>query len=797
MTFKEFTKKAGVDKASLKKFFTKEEGQSDGLKKFLDLIENRIDDGVESAFDKAHVYYAIDKAYDSPLAQVTPTLLRELGSGEHDDASVLNMLKSWRLNELDGIWADDLLPDGSIKRGADGKAVKKLNIPAMFQVLPAIVKAYVTIRTARIFNERNLVPLLKYEPLKFTRENRTKCEVLTDRVNVIATQYGFPSILRQLILQTLSYGTALMFPAEAWDKARGWNGEKDDALVREGMRFHLPHPTRMFWDNYHRLSTINTDTGCEYAGYWKIRRFSDIADVGYWNTDRIVIGGSDPINDHAWYFKQAYPCTLSFPDISSRKTGVADNDRENKVEYYDRGTDADAAVFSVTMFAKVVPKAYGISKHDQPVWLRLEVANGRTVIMAEAHPSCPIVYCGYDTDENRDVQSSLALEVMPFSDQIANHLSQFLLSVRQNLMKVVFYDPNIVSKQDIEKVKNLGFKHATTITFVGHDSKENKYIDTQAKDAFHSVNFPQHNTIEIINAIRTLLDIMERVLVMSAQEVAQTASHEQTAEEVRNVAGATSQRLQYTASFIDDGIYAWKNVLYRHLMAFGEDNFYADISTNPKIDEAMLKKLGLHYVDDEPDNGEPMEKRRVKAEGKKAITMLEGFASTRDASNRIDSPQIANAMVQLFGNIAANPLVLQTPSLINLANSIFEMAGLPREFRLQAQEGGPQQPQQVPPEIEQALQTVAKEVGDRFAAHEQQVGQGFEQVGQQLQQLGAGLTQMAEALAQNDALDQEQQQALQTVIASVQELATMTMPQPPPVAPPPAPIEQMPGFVPA
>lgn len=793
MTYKEFIKKAGLDKASLKRFFSKEEAQSDGLKRFLDLIENRIDDGVDSAFEKAHVYYAIDKAYDSPLAQVTPTLLKELGSSEPDDPKVFDMLKKWRLNELDGIWADDTLPDGSIKRDKDGRPMKRLNIPAMFQVLPAIVKAYVTIRTARIFNERNLVPLLKYEPLKFTRENRLKCEVLTDRVNVIATQYGYSSIMRQLILQTLNYGISLMFPAEAWDRVKGWNGERDDALVREGMRYNMPHPTRMFWDKYHRPATLNTDTGCEYAGYWRIRRFGDIADAGYWNTQKIVIGGSDPIRENQWYFKQAYPCALSFPDIASRRNGVIDNDRENKVEYYDRGTDADAAVFNVTMFVKVVPKTYGISNYEHPVWLRLEVANGRTVIMAEAHPSCPVIYSGYDTDENRDVQSSLALEVLPFSDQIANHLSQFILSVRQNLMKVVFYDPNIVSKQDIERVKNLGLKNAISINFIGHDSKENRFIDTQAKDAFHSVNFPQHNTIEIINSIRTLLDIMERVLVMSAQEIAQTASHEQTAEEVRNVAGATSHRLQYTASFIDEAIYAWKNQLYRHLMAFGEDNFYANISTNPKVDEATLKKLGLQYVDNEPDDDEPAEKRQVESKGKKSITMLEGFASTRDASNRIDNPQIANAMVQLFGNVAANPLVLQSKPLVALANSIFEMAGMPREFRLQAQEGGPQQMQ---PEVEQALQTISQEVGNRISATEQQVGQGFEQVGAQLQQLGAGLGQMAEALAQNDALDQEQQQALQTVIESVQQIAQMAMPAPPPVAPPPAPIEQAAGFAP-
>ena len=92
------------------------------------------------------------------------------------------------------------------------------------------------------------------------------------------------------------------------------------------------------------------------------------------------------------------------------------------------------------------------------------------------------------------------------------------------------------------------------------------------------------------------------------------------------MAGATSQRLQYTASFIDDAIYAWKKHLYWHLMAFGEDNFYADISTVPPITEDVLKKLGLSYVDEEPDRGDPREKRRVKSESKKSITMLEGFA---------------------------------------------------------------------------------------------------------------------------------------------------------------------------
>lgn len=766
MTYKQFLKETGLDKASLKRYFTQSEHKNDKLRKLLDLVQERVDNGIDEAIRRSHIYYAIDKAYDSPLNQIPPTLLRDIGSSQYDDKKVFDMLKEWSM-DLDYICCDEVGPDGKVVM-ENGKPKKKLNIPAMFQVLPAIVKAYVTIRRARIFNERNLVPLFKYEPLKFTADNRLRCEIITDRVQRMATEFGYSDILKQSILQTLNYGVMLQFPVEAWYRQRGFDGLSTDALLKEGIRYHLPHPTRMFWDGNHRLSTLHTDTGCEYAGYWGIRRFSDISDAGYWNLGSIAIGSNDFFTNNETYFKYVYPCAIKFPDHSESRQGVADNDRETRVEHYDTGNDGDSAVINAHIFLKIKPSDWGISKYKNPVWLRLELANNRTVIMAEAHPSCPVLYSGYDTDENRDVQSSLALEVMPFADQIANHLTQFIISVRQNLTRATFYDPNAVSTAELAQIRNLGFKYASTTTFIPFDSQKMRFMEnSQMQSAFQNVTFPQHNTIEIINAIRTLLDILERVLVMSAQEVAQTAAHEQTAEEVRNIAGATSQRLTFTASFIDDYEYAWKRQAYEYLMAFGEDNFYTQVSTSPPVTKDQLKRLGLRTVDEEPDESTTMQKQTVKVTDK-AKLKLEGFSSTRDGSNRIDNAAIANAMIQLFGNIAANPMVLQSPQLTSLANQIFQVAGLPREFRLTATEG---EGEGIPKPVEEAMVTMANQVGERFKQQEQAVAQSLQQtltpLVQQVQQFGQAIQQIASGLAENNQLDAAQQQQMQQVQQAV------------------------------
>ena len=73
---------------------------------------------------------------------------------------------------------------------------------------------------------------------------------------------------------------------------------------------------------------------------------------------------------------------------------------------------------------------------------------------------------------------------------------------------------------------------------------------------FQPVVLQAQQTTEIIQAMNTLIAMLERTLGYSAQEVGAAASHQQSVAEVNVIAGSTSTRINLTGGFIDDAIYA-------------------------------------------------------------------------------------------------------------------------------------------------------------------------------------------------------------------------------------------------
>ena len=63
------------------------------------------------------------------------------------------------------------------------------------------------------------------------------------------------------------------------------NGEEQEVIQKEGssIRIAASFP-ELFWDLSYPVQSLNTDTGCEFAGYWKVVSYGDILDNSvYWN----------------------------------------------------------------------------------------------------------------------------------------------------------------------------------------------------------------------------------------------------------------------------------------------------------------------------------------------------------------------------------------------------------------------------------------------------------------------------------------------------------------------------------
>lgn len=813
-------KKHGVTVEKLKEVFTADPNNPDSkVKPLIDLIRSRIQEGITRSLRESRHWAAIDYAFDSAFYQVTPTLARALLSGKMSDEGVLKAAQDWGLSHL---ITKETSPNGQCNQTVD--------LPAFFAITVPIAKAYVLIRTAKIFNDRNVYPLFKCEPSRLTEKNKLRCEIITDRIQTMSSQMDYVGIMRQAILNKNIYGICLQFPAEAWyketqivesDSKDAKDGE-EEKIVKEGLRYNLPHPSRVFYDLNYRVGTLNSDTGCTYAGYWQVQRYGDIKDnEAYWNTDKISFGNNWMLfGPGQTFFSNLYPCVMSFPTgckpcggtttsgaTTSLPVGAGATDRENQAGFY-ASEQSDQAVSLTQLFMKFKPKTYGIGDYGHPVWFRLIVAGESTAIYAEPLAYSPVTYRGYDAHEERELNASLVLEAIPFQDHITNLLTQQLLTIKQNLISAVFFNEDVVGAGTAKKIQNLGQKLFMETTFIPYSSRSAQFAGKDFKEAFFPVNFPRLDTTAILQGIRTLLDMMERVLVMSSQEIGAAASHEQTAQETRVIAQSTSNRLSFTASYDDDADFAWKKQLYDALMAYGSDELYAQVSPTeaPEDMKTTLEKMGFTIEEE----GDPKKNTKTLVKGGKTALLYEEFASDRSTADRIDNVALSNAMVQLLQVVMANPALFAAigpVQAVKIINQIGQLAGFYKDFKLEVMDGS--SPEEVQAHAQEQIGQMLAQMKQQFEQQMAQVigplNQGLQQLSQEVakvvQAMGV-ISQKVQGIEQSTAQavqvigqkDQEQDAAIARITSLLEQAQSLMAPPPPPAMIPPGIQPRIPGI---
>lgn len=732
----------------LRPLFEAEE-KSEKVSKLVCLIKDRISSGRDRNLKDWPTFAALDCAYDAPFAQLTPTLTRFLESKcssrktpmEYDE--VMSMLDAF------GVPKNDLFYEAKNEKGDVIGLVP--NAPTFVKVLVPLVRAYVSIRLAKLFTDRDQTPLFKYEPLKMTQANQVRTEVVTDIVAAMSAHFGYSSDLRDAILHTLLYGTCLMFPREAWYHESHEDPDGKDYTTKEGLRYHRPHPTRVFHDLHHPISSVNTDTGVDHAGYWGILKFSDVScsDL-YWNRDAVTYGQDWFAKKGAkYYLQEFYPSAMKFPAYDTHR----DSDREGRADHYSE-SDHDKAVFVSHVFMKLTPSKYGLGTYTKPIWFRFVVASDDTVIYAEPLAYCPVIYFGYDADDGRDRNASLGLELVPFQDIVGNTLSQILLTTRQNLASISLYDDFVIDSDIIRKLQNSGELSMRGLNFVPFNSvKMTRGAQGDPKSAIHTVQLAKVSTAEMVSSLTTLIGIMERVLQFSAQEVGSAASHQQSAQEIRIIANNTSVRVAYTGAFIDDAIDAWKRQLYHAMVAYMDEDFIAQVSTdNDNLDE-VTQSIGFEVS--ERTGGRAIVKGSVRK------LLLEGFASTKDGPDRGIDAGTASTMLQGITQVSSHPAVAQSmdvKSLLKMLSRAFQLAGAPKDFDLTdlvssspAAGSTDQAAGQAEALMQQVEETVAKPTAEALQIQGQQI-QELQQVMQVLAKQFASAGQAPPAPAPN-ALD--------------------------------------------
>lgn len=725
----EVLKAYGLDSESLKKVFNKEsfDKLSDKVKPLVERIRCRVQKGRDFNFENYRLYHALDLAWDSPFEQITPTLLASLIDKGIDNKTVFDQLKNW------GISYDDMMVEVPDPK-TPGKNIKQLSLPAFFRIFVPLVRSYVTIRRAKLMNDRRLVPFFKFEPPISTSIERLRSSAITSRTEVMSEQYGYYDVLNQAVLQMLHYGECLQFPVEEWHREyqcvakdsrfegeteKGPDGEEfKKVVVKEGLRYHLPHPARTYFDRGFGPSTFNSDTGCCYGGYWSVKKFGDIKDnPGFWNLN--AVGYED---FSKWMQGRSYDffknilqgCAVNFLGCNNSEGGTSKYDREkHEVRWYTTD-DTDRPVILTEHFEKLIPKDNGLGDYPYPIWFRFVIAADTTILYAAPLPYCPVVYYGYDVAENRTLNASMSLEILPFQDQFSNLLSQYLLTVKQNLMNVSLLNTDMILEDDIKKIENWGEKWFRKINILRLSFLKALKGGNNPATAVVSHKFPIQDTTALLGAMRVILDTCERVLALSAQEVGQPASHEQTREEVRNISRSTSIRVAFTGAGVDQGKAAWKRQIYQAEMAYSQKEFYAQVPMEEEIPADQLEKLGFTYAEDAGVPAYDPVNRKARLKVNKTAIAYQTFSSDRDGEDRIDDVGTAQAMTQYFQVMMNNPMIAQAigpDQAIKIANSIGRFAGFPRDFKLSnnSPQGQPGQPDQQQAAI---LQQVAKYINE-------------------------------------------------------------------------------------
>lgn len=770
-------KRHGCDAKSLKELFRKSKGYtySKEIQRLIDTLRSRVQDGRTQNLRDYRFFAAADYAYDAPYYQTTPTIVQHICNQKLTYDESLKVVEGWGLQ-----WSDLFrvrLKDDGQPLLIQGKPQIDVIAPSLVKTLIPMVKSYLTIRCAKLYTDRDQIPLFKFEPLRLTEENAVLCEVLNNIIEAMVTQFGYRNELRDAILHTLLYGITMLFPQEAWYVEKQESEDGEVRTLKEGIRYLQPHPTRFFYDYFYRTSSFNSDTGCEYSGHWRVERYGTIRrDKSYFNQNSIPYGTNWFESPYAGtYFSDFYaPCTMTFPQLPPPRA----SSREDRAGNY-AVADEDKALFVTEMFCKLKPSEWGlcwnagkgdkVKPYENPVWFRFVMASDDTVVYAEPLAYAPNVYFGYDADGSRVRNAGMALELIPFQDQLGNILSQILLTAKQNLANVVFYDKNIVDEAQVRNLQNSGETALRGINLVAYDSLSNVKAGLDTRAAFNPVQMQKQSTAELAQTLNTVISIAERLLAFSAQELGGTATHQQSAQEIRTITANVGVRVAYTGTFVDDGIDAWKKQLADAFMAYMDPEFVAEVSPDTKNLPEILKKLGFSVVSE----GNQRVKTRIKGKKDKLLPLLlDGLVSTRDGPDRGTDAQAANALIQVAGTVAANPQLAQEvggKQIIKILNRAAIMGGAPSDFKLestgktmeeQQQEAQQTQtPQGLTPEqviqlIQGEQQKLAKQLADEVikpaaemdAKQEAEI-QDLQQAVQQVGQAVANLTRIFETAA--------------------------------------------------
>ncbi|HUS97516.1 MAG TPA: hypothetical protein VMX97_12320 [Hyphomicrobiaceae bacterium] len=711
-------------------------------------IQSRIEDGVSQQLRNWRIYAAADMARDTVIITKRTLALAMYAQGKINVESCVAQLS----NCADG--------GRYIKVDPETK-VRSVDVPRFVEMSFNLTRSIILRRWAAQTNLfEGAWPYLNYEARSTGLPAKVRADVLSQRVDIMADQYGYRHHDSQVLLDAFYYGHSVDFPRCSWETEKQWERKDFDGdpkevrtiVTKEGVGWFNPHPTRIFWDNNHPLASINSDTGCEWIGFWDLSRYGEIRDnPQYFNRKSVgynsAYWGGGLFSANVDYFNH-YNYTLKPPTGLDTNPALG-NDRKANVGYYS-STAEDSSVMVANYFEKLTPKDWGIGDYPWPVWVRFVVASDSTVVFAEIMPSTPAAYLGINESDGRQCNPSMAHDVMQYQDALSNLLTKLLMLCEAEAFKAIGVNIDALNKEDGDYIINQFRKPDYYKAPMVYGYSQTKLVnpDTgagiKADDIIKLSEARVGTSIDVIfEAMIKLVGLVEKLMNLSPAEQGQPAPREISATESNTINTTTTSIYSAISDQYRDFRAAKKRIIYESLVCCGQSVVSAPVKD--RYTRKTILAAGFKPVEDEQEDYTG-EVRRQTVIGSKRNLIHDYYFSSRDTPERAVNTQAANIMVQQISMLLSIPAVLQSPGfkekLYAMLNELFRLSGSGFDLNLQLAEGE----------------------DPSFGASElDAMKQAVQQMGQYLQQLTGQVQQNTQGLQQQEATNADQQEALKVM----------------------------------
>jgi len=727
MVTQKILKKYGCTTERLKKIFTNEDAAStDGKlrKKWELILSSRVQNGIFDSLQKAPIYQAVDLAWDSQpiLKQTVPLMLYAQGL----------LKESSCIKQLDALDCSSEF----CHKDKDGDI--KVNAVRLYEVSVNLVRTYITRRVAAQASRfGNLWPYYKYEPRGVSSVDKLRSEALSMRTDIMADQFGYRHFNTQQIRRAFNYGFTVNFPLEGWTKEKQrmptsyaeefstGEGDDEEKVVREGIDFIAPHPTRLFWDQSAPLSQVNSDNGPMWLGFWDVVTYSQIRDNDeYWNKDKVWY--TDQMIEY-WsqfdsYFSYYFPDTAMA--VPNKPSMAFDNDRKMAVGRY-ASDEGDKAAYFMNYYMKINPKKEGWAEYDYDVWVKLMLAGDSTVIGGEFLSTIPAAYGGINQNDDRQTSIAPAHEILPYQDQITNIMSQLLLNMKAACVQIWMVDQDALPPEVRAYIKESieageVYVNPKAIFFSGQ-AYEELGVKTNPSDVIQVIQIDIAQKVsEAFGAIAQLLGIAERLLILSPQEIGQPSPRETTATEVASLATTTESVYTFYGDGIDELREGQKRIIFDSLIAYTDEDSDIEVPVIHRFTEETIKEAGFESAETDTDG------TTTRIIGKPKTLIHDVLWSSRDGSERSSNVEAGKIIMGILQSLSGDEEIraaIGKKRLFGMINEAVRLSGAGLDMKLEVADGESDEFTSMTQQKLQEIGNILTQLAQKVMEHDQALAQ--------------------------------------------------------------------------